>query len=151
MRNKYFLLVFNLLLLSCNNKEKKIYDENVCSNDNIIHFHHNELSLSFAGNTNKIDAKKIKILHIRNNQIISTLSYSKLKDNKIDFINLPSLNTIDSLKIILNDSENIYIHNFKNEPDYGGQKFLGCTFQTYMINGKEKGLSDHSKIYIYLN
>ncbi|OWP74362.1 hypothetical protein [Flavobacterium oreochromis] len=151
MQNKYFLLVINLLLFSCNDKEKKINEFSLCNNDNVIHFHHKELILSFAGNTNKIDVKKIKILHIRNNQIIPALSYSKLRDNKIDFVDLPSLRTIDSLKIILNDKESIYLHNFKNGPDYGGQKFLGCTFQTYMLNGVEKGISDHSKIYIYLN
>lgn len=148
--NKYFLFLIFLLLLSCNDKAKKIEETNLCNQDSIIHYRHNELSILFIGNINKLDNKKIELLHIRNNKIISRLSHSELKDDEIDFTILPELHTNDSLKIVLKNDKSIFLHNFKNGPDYGGQKFLGCFFQTYMLDGKEKGLIDRYKIIVYI-
>ena len=54
-------------------------------------------------------------------------------------------------KIILKNEKSIYLYNFKNEPSYGGKNFLGCFFQTYMLDGKENGLIDRYKIPIYIN
>lgn len=67
MANKILTLLIILLLLSCNDKAKKIEETNLCNQDSNIHYRHNELSILFIGNINKLDNKKIELLHIRNN------------------------------------------------------------------------------------
>lgn len=152
----YFIIIF--LSISCTScqktnavsEEKK---ENQCGNDNVINLRQGQeqLFLSFAGQYEKKILTGAKIEQIRSGKVISELPYNFENGTASNVIKLNdklSLHTMDSLKITFNDKKEVILYDFKNTPDYGGKRFLGCSFGSYKV-GQKSMETKNAYLYIY--
>lgn len=152
----YFIIIF--LSVSCTSCQKSTSvaekkQENQCGNDHIINLRQGQeqFFLSFTGQYEKKILTGAKVEQIRNGKVISELSYdfeNGAASNVIKLRDKLSLNTTDSLKITFNDKKEIILYDFKNTPDYGGKRFLGCSFGSYKV-GQKSMETKNAYLYIY--